>query len=223
MIKITNLTKRYGTECILDNVSMTMEKGCIYGLVGANGSGKTTLMRCICGFSIPTEGCVEIDGKIIGKDCDFPIQTGIILETPSFLPQYTGLKNLLILAGISQGVDRPNVEAAMLKLGLQPSSKKIVKKYSLGMRQRLGLAQAIMENPNILLLDEPFNGLDAQGIADIHDLLKKLKGEGKIILLASHSSTDISRACDYVYKLSRGKLQEITMEEKVVKDGDIVY
>jgi len=219
MIKISGLTKRYGKEVVLNNITITFESGHIYGLVGPNGCGKTTLMRCICGFTRATEGTIEVDGKIIGKDVDFPKHTGIILETPSFLPHYSGLKNLLMLAGISHGIDRAGAAAVMQELGLDPTSRKPVKKYSLGMRQRLGIAQAIMEGASILILDEPFNGLDKQGIADIHALLQKLKAEGRTIILASHSALDIGQACDTVYDMENaglclrdtGEVQEKTL------------
>ena len=183
--------------------------GRIYGLVGPNGSGKTTLMRCICGFTQPDNGKVVVNGKTVGSDCDFPLQTGIILENPSFLPQYSGLKNLQILSNISQVIDKEKVMSVMRMVGLDPLCKKEVRKYSLGMRQRLGVAQAIMEDPKVLILDEPFNGLDAQGIADIHALLQKLKSQGKTIILASHSAFDIAKACDEAFEITNGQIRSI--------------
>ena len=206
MIQITNLTKRYGKETVLDDITVDFEAGHIYGLVGPNGCGKTTLMRCICGFTHPTQGRAEVDGKIIGKDIDFPAHTGLILETPSFLPHYSGLKNLLMLAGISHGADRESAAGVMRELGLDPQNRKPVRQYSLGMRQRLGIAQAIMEDADILILDESFNGLDKDGIADIHSLLQRLKMKGKTLILASHSAADIGQACDTVYDMVKGKL-----------------
>ena len=206
MIEITNLVKRYGKETVLDGITVTFDVGHIYGLVGPNGCGKTTLMRCICGFTRATDGVIEVNGKVIGKDVDFPEHTGIILETPSFLPHFSGLKNLLMLAGISHGVDRTGAADVMRELGFDPTSRKPVKKYSLGMRQRLGISQAIMEGAEILLLDEPFNGLDQQGLEDIHSLLQSQKASGKTIILASHSAADIGQACDTVYDMSKGKL-----------------
>lgn len=209
MIMISNLTKKYGKNIILDDVTMTFLDGRIYGLIGPNGCGKTTFMRCICGFTQYTNGVVEVNGKRIGHDCDFPDQTGIILESPSFLPQYSGLKNLLILAGVSQKINREHIASIMKMVNLDPSSKKEVRKYSLGMRQRLGIAQAIMENPQLLILDEPFNGLDRQGIADIHALLQQLKMQGKTIILASHNVLDISKACDEIYEIVDGKIRKV--------------
>lgn len=209
MIELSNLTKRYGKEIVFDGITITLKPGHIYGLVGVNGCGKTTLMRCICGFSHPDSGTVKVNGIRIGKQRDFPENTGIILETPSFLPQYSGMKNLTILAGISHGADKQKIADTMTELGLDPHSRKEVKKYSLGMRQRLGIAQAIMEDPRILIFDEPFNGLDKQGVQDIHMLLQKWKREGKLILLASHSAVDISQACDIVYEMENGGLTMI--------------
>lgn len=164
MIQIQNLTKKYGKQTVLSEISATLESGKIYGLIGVNGSGKTTLMRCICGFTTPSSGKVIVNGNEVGHDVDFPKKTGIILETPGFLPHYSGLRNLLLLAGISRGADKNRAEKVMRLVRLDPYDKKPVGKYSLGMRQRLGIAQAIMEDPDILILDEPFNGLDLNGI-----------------------------------------------------------
>lgn len=208
MIQIQNVTKVYGKQVVLSHVSAQMKEGNIYGLVGINGSGKTTLMRCICGFTHPTSGQVIVNGDVIGKDVDFPKRTGMIIETPGFLPHYSGLRNLMLLAGISHGADKRRAEQVMRLLRLDPGSRKPVGQYSLGMRQRLGIAQAIMENPDILILDEPFNGMDQSGMEEIHALLKELKGKGKTVLLASHSAADIGRACDLVFEMKDGELHE---------------
>lgn len=208
MIQVHNVTKVYGKQTVLSNVSAKMDKGMIYGLVGVNGSGKTTLMRCICGFTRPTSGTIYVNGDEIGRDVDFPRKTGIIIETPGFLPHYSGLRNLMILAGISHGADRARAEQVMNMVHLDSSDRKPVGQYSLGMRQRLGIAQAIMENPDILILDEPFNGLDQSGMEEIHALFEVLKEKEKTILLASHSAADISRACDVVFEIKDGFLEE---------------
>lgn len=208
MIQIHNVTKVYGKQTVLSNVSAKMDAGTIYGLVGVNGSGKTTLMRCICGFARPTSGTIYVNGDEIGRDVDFPRKTGIIIETPGFLPHYSGLRNLMILAGVSHGADRVRAEQVMNMVHLDSSDRKPVGQYSLGMRQRLGIAQAIMENPDILILDEPFNGLDQSGMEEIHALFEVLKEKGKTILLASHSAADISRACDVVFEIKDGILEE---------------
>ena len=206
MISVNQLTKVYGTHTVLSQVTVRFLPGTIYGIVGSNGCGKTTLMRCICGFSRPTSGTVAVMDKLLGKDVDFAPSTGVIIDTPGFLSHESGLKNLERLAAISGAADKARVAEIIYHVGLDPTSKKPVGKYSLGMRQRLGIAQALMENPNILILDEPFNGLDKQGTADVHALLQTQKAEGKCILLASHSAADIEKACDIVYEMENGQL-----------------
>jgi ABC-2 type transport system ATP-binding protein len=210
MITLTNLTKVYGNNTVLDHISLEWKPGIIYGLTGPNGGGKTTLMRCICGFSKPTGGQVHIDGKQIGKDVDFAPSTGIILESPGFLPHYSGLRNLLILAAISRKAGRERAMEAMRMVGLDPGSKKTVGKYSLGMRQRLGIAQAIMEDPDILMLDEPFNGLDKDGMKEIHALLQSQKSKGKLIILVSHYAQEIADNCDVIYEFANGTLKPVS-------------
>lgn len=212
MIAIQHLSKTYGKQTVLSDITLTLQAGTIYGLVGVNGSGKTTLMRCMCGFSRPSAGSVIFDEKIIGKDRDFPSKTGIIIESPGFLPNYSGLRNLEILAAVSGMVTKARMIEVITLVGLNPSDKKPVGKYSLGMRQRLGIAQAIMEDPDNLILDEPFNGLDSQGIQDVHSLLSSLKAQGKCILLASHSAYDIAQACDQVFELRDGRLTETPVD-----------
>lgn len=206
IVELENLSKKYGENLILDNITANFDRKTIYGLIGTNGCGKTTLMRCICGFSHPSKGKAVVLGKVVGVDCDFAPSTGIIIEVPGFLPHHTARQNLSILASVSGKVDKERIDQVIRMVGLNPDEKKAVGKFSLGMRQRLGIAQAIMENPDVLILDEPFNGLDKQGIADIHILLQQLKEEGKCILLASHSSQDIAQACDIVYEVKEGKI-----------------
>lgn len=208
MIILNQLSKAYGKHNVLSSISAHFDAGMVYGLVGPNGCGKTTLMRCICGFTCPTSGTVTVLGKAIGKDCDFAPSTGIIIETPGFLPHYSARRNLALLAGISGKADKARIDEAIRLVGLNPDDQKPVGKYSLGMRQRLGIAQAIMEEPSILILDEPFNGLDKQGTAEIHALLQSLKAQGRCILLASHSAADIAQACDIVYELHEGQLMQ---------------
>ena len=209
MIRLNNVSKFYGKNEVLHEISCSFLEGMIYGLVGPNGCGKTTLMRCICGFTRPTSGMVCIDEKIIGKDCDFAPSTGMIIETPGFLPHYGAQRNLMILAGISGKADRTRIDEVIRLVGLDPDDRKPVGKYSLGMQQRLGIAQAIMEDPKILILDEPFNGLDKDGVQDIHKLLQDLKMKGKTIILASHNTNDIALACDIVYGFCGAQLQKI--------------
>ncbi|NBJ93000.1 ABC transporter ATP-binding protein [Parablautia muri] len=207
IISIENLTKRFGDVTALENVNLNMEKGKIYGIVGRNGSGKTVLFKLITGYLKPTAGRVVVSGKEIGKDTDFAGNIGIIIENPGFLKGYTGFKNLAYLAGIRNIIGKKEIRESMEKVGLDPDSRKKVGKYSLGMKQRLGIAQAIMENPEILILDEPMNSLDNQGVEEVRGILMGLRDEGKTIILASHNKEDIEILCDKVYEINRGRLE----------------
>lgn len=208
-INVQNVSRYFAQERVLHGVTRAFEAGCIHGIVGNNGSGKTVLMKCICGFLLPSEGSIIVNDKRVGKDVDFPIDLGVIIETPGFLPQYSGIKNLEILASLRKRIGLEQVAAAICKVGLDPLLKKPVSKYSLGMRQRLGIAQAIMENPSLLILDEPFNGLDKNGAREMRALLKGLKDEGKTILLASHNQMDINELCDTVCEMDAGVMTMI--------------
>ena len=194
---------------ILKKVSVSFEQGKIHGLIGRNGSGKTMLMKCICGFIRPTSGTIRVNGREVGKDCDFPENIGIIIETPGFIPYYSGFKNLKLIADLNKKADTEQIKRAMSQVGLDPTLKRHVVKYSLGMRQRLGLAQAIMENPDILRLDEPMNGLDKEGVEDMRKYLLDFKTLGKTILIASHSSEDIEVLCDTVHEMDKGVMTAI--------------
>ena len=209
MISISELNLTLQKNEILKDISVHFERGIIHGLIGRNGSGKTMLMKCICGFVKPTSGEIIVDGKRIGKDCDFPKNAGIIIETPGFIPYYSGYKNLKLLADLRGKISRDDIRKTMEQVGLDPDLKRHVRKYSLGMRQRLGLAQAIMENPDLLILDEPMNGLDKDGVADMRKYLLDLKEQGKTILIASHSAEDIEVLCDTVYEMDKGKIEKI--------------
>ena len=209
MITVSNLNLTLQKNEILKNITVEFERGKIHGLIGRNGSGKTMLMKCVCGFVKPTSGEIIVDGKRIGKDCDFPKNTGIIIETPGFIPYYSGFKNLKLLADLNKKISRDDIRKTMQQVGLDPDLKRHVRKYSLGMRQRLGLAQAIMENPDLLILDEPMNGLDKDGVADMRKYLLDLKAQGKTILIASHSAEDIDILCDTVCEMDKGKLEKI--------------
>lgn len=206
-IEINHVTKNFGAETILHDVHISMEQGRVYGISGNNGSGKTVLMKCICGFLPVTSGSIRIDGKIIGTEIDFPESIGVIIETPGFLIHLSGLRNLELLASLRGQISTEEIRRAIIRAGLNPDLKKPVAKYSLGMRQRLGIAQAIMEDPKFLILDEPFNGLDKHGVADIRALLLELKQQGKTILLASHNSEDIRILCDRVFEIDGGRIQ----------------
>ena len=212
IISVKNLSKDFRQERVLKSVTRDFEKGRIHGIVGNNGSGKTVLMKCICGFLIPTEGEVIVNGKRVGKDVDFPPGLGLIIETPGFLPNMTGVKNLEILASLNKKVGLEEIAAAIRRVGLDPLMKKPVGKYSLGMRQRLGIAQAIMEDPTLLILDEPLNGLDKHGVREMRQLIKGLKEQGKTILLASHNQGDIDELCDTVCEMDAGVMTMIREE-----------
>lgn len=209
MIEVNNVYLTLQKNEILKDISVSFERGKIHGLIGRNGSGKTMLMKCICGFVKPTAGKITVSGKHIGKDCDFPDNTGIIIETPGFIPYYSGYKNLKLLADLRGRITKNNIRKTMEQVGLNPDLKRHVRKYSLGMRQRLGLAQAIMENPDLLILDEPMNGLDKDGVADMRQYLLDLKEQGKTILIASHSAEDIDILCDTVCEMDKGKLEKV--------------
>ena len=167
VVEMKHVTKRYGKIEVLKDVSLTCKTGKIYGLIGRNGSGKTVLLKSICGFVLPTSGEVRVQGQQVGKDVDFPTDIGFIIESPGFLARESGLQNLMHLASIRGKASAEDVRQSMYTVGLDPDLRKPVGKYSMGMRQRLGIAQAIMENPNILILDEPMNGLDNQGVTSI--------------------------------------------------------
>ena len=207
-IELIHVTKKFGQELVLKEVNLTLEQGRVYGIVGNNGSGKTVLMKCICGFLIPTTGLIQVFGSSIGQDVDFPESLGVIIETPGFLTNLTGRKNLEILAGMRRKIGPAEIQQVLEKVGLDPALKKPVANYSLGMRQRLGIAQAIMEDPKLLILDEPFNGLDKHGVGEIRKLLLELKEEGKTILLASHNEEDIRILCDEVYEMEGGVISK---------------
>lgn len=208
IVNVENVTKYFKQEKVLDDVNMNLETGHIYGIVGKNGAGKTVLFKIIAGFIKPSSGKVTVAGKIIGVDRDFPDSLGLIIETPEFLSQYNAYQNLLYLANINNKISKEDIKEAIRMVGLDPDSNKKVGKFSLGMRQRLGIAQAIMENPNLIILDEPMNGLDKKGIEDVKELLLKLKGDGKTILMASHYAEDME-ICDEVFQMEDGKLGDM--------------
>ena len=211
-IRVEGVYKRFGTDTVLKDISRSFERGRIHGIVGNNGSGKTVLMKCICGFLIPDGGSITVNGERVGVDVDFPRDMGLIIETPGFLPNVTGMKNLEILASLNKKIGLREIAASMRAVGLDPGMNKPVGKYSLGMRQRLGIAQAIMENPSLLILDEPLNGLDKHGVMEMRQLIKGLKEQGKTILLASHNQGDIDELCDTVCEMDAGVMTMIREE-----------
>jgi ABC-2 type transport system ATP-binding protein len=204
MIVLENVVKKFKDYTALRGISISFEKGKIHGIIGRNGSGKTVMMKCICGLMHPDSGKITVNGKMIGKEVDIANDIGAIIEAPGFLPNYSGYRNLKFLADIKRVIGKQEIYAAMKTVGLDPDNGKHVGKYSLGMRQRLGLAQAIMENPSILILDEPMNGLDRKGVEEMRDLLVSFREQGKTVLLASHNREDIDILCDTVQEMEDG-------------------
>ena len=209
VIRVKNVTKRYRGNIVLNDVSLEIEKATVVGLIGRNGSGKTVLMKCICGLIAPTSGSIYVNEKCVGRDCDIPDNIGLIIETPGFLPNFSAYNNLRQLAKINNKIGKDEIKLAIEKVGLDPNDKKKVGKFSLGMRQRLGLAQAIMEDPDILILDEPMNGLDKEGVIEMRNYLLDLKQQGKTLLITSHNAEDIDVLCDTVCEMDKGKLEKI--------------
>ncbi|MBU5355190.1 ABC transporter ATP-binding protein [Paenibacillus silvae] len=209
---IQNLSKVIKGHTILNDVSLELMSGKIYGIVGRNGSGKSMLFKSIAGLIKPTSGTIEVFGDKItsGK---FPKDTAILLDKGGFLPHYSGFKNLQLLASINNLIEDANIKKTLQIVGLDPEDKRTVKKYSLGMTQRLGIAQAIMENPQLLILDEPMNGLDEEGVQEMYNLILRLKTKGVTILLSSHNSEDIDRLCDIVYKMDKGSVTQMLAEK----------
>ena len=209
-IKITDLTVNYKDNLVLNNISYDFHKGRTYGITGNNGSGKTVLMKCICGFIKPDKGYVTVGDNVIGRDIDFPENAGIIIETPGFLPYMTGYANLYTLASIRGKINKKEIYESMQMVGLDPQSRKKVINYSLGMRHRLGMAQALMEDPELLILDEPLNGFDKNGRLMMLEILKELKKEDKTILISSHNPNDIDELCDEVCEIEGGEIRCIS-------------
>ena len=210
-ITVKNVTMKFKGQVVLNDINIDFEIGKIYGIIGRNGSGKTVLLKCICGLLLPTAGTVTVNDKIIGRDVDFPENTGFIIENPAFLQNYSALKNLKYLASIKGKIDEQTIRTFIKLVGLNPDDKKAVGKYSLGMRQRLGIAQALMENPDIIILDEPMNALDNVGVDEIRQVILKMRDRGKLIIIASHIREDIELLCDNVYEMNAGQIKDRTI------------
>lgn len=206
MIKIEDLSLKIKNKELLSHINIEAKDGQITGLIGYNGSGKTLIMKCICGFITSYSGKILIDEKDMRKHSVEEFNMGIQIETPSFISFYTGFKNLKSLASLKNRIDDKKIEETMKLVGLEPKNKLCVSKYSLGMRQRLGIAQAIMEDPKILILDEPFNSLDYEVSQNIRKILLEEKKKGKTIIITSHNPYDIEALCDVTYKVEKGKI-----------------
>ncbi len=212
-IKIEDLSKQIKGALILDKVSITLTSGKIYGLRGKNGSGKTMLMRAMAGLLIPDAGSVIINGKTLHKDISFPESIGILIENPSFLPQYTGFKNLKLLAGLTGGISDEEIRTALDRVGLDPEDKRTYRKYSLGMKQKLGIANAIMGEPDIIILDEPINALDEESVKKIKKVLLEIRDKDKLIIIACHDREELEYLSDIIYEIKDGSIvdrKEIT-------------
>ena len=208
VIKLTNVSKVIKKAKVLDNVNLELTSGKVYGLKGKNGSGKTMLMRVICGLISATEGTVEIDGKILGKDMTFPDSVGVLIENPAFIGNYTGFKNLKVLASIQNRVDDEHIREVIHQVGLDPDDKRTYRKYSLGMKQKLGIAAAYMENPDLIILDEPINALDEAGAKQVHEILEEQKKRGALIIIACHDKEELEMLSDEIIEISEGRIIE---------------
>lgn len=205
-IKIEQLSKKIKGAVILDNISVSFKSGKIYGFRGKNGSGKTMLMRAISGLLIPDSGTIIIDDKELHKDIAFPNSIGVLIENPSFLPQYTGYINLRLLAGLTPDITEKDIGIALERVGLDPEDKRPYRKYSLGMKQKLGIANAIMGEPDIIILDEPINALDEESVQKIKGILLELRDKGKLIIIACHDREELEYLSDYIYEITDGSL-----------------
>lgn len=216
-IIVQNYTKKIKNNVVLDNVSVEMQSGFVYGLKGVNGSGKTMLMRAICGLIYPTSGKVIIDDKVIGKDISFPESVGILIENPAFLKNYTGFGNLKLLAEIQNKIDDNTIRQVLDNVGLDPDDKRVYRKYSLGMKQKLGIAAAVMESPEIIILDEPLNALDAEGVNRVKNIIAEQKEKGALIIVACHNANELIEISDYIISIENGSI--ISVECKQLGDG----
>ncbi|MDD5947567.1 MAG: ABC transporter ATP-binding protein [Oscillospiraceae bacterium] len=203
---LDQVTKTLQGHTVLDHVSLSLESGKIYGLVGRNGSGKTMLIRSISGMVRPTSGAIRWNGKQLYQEIDYIPRLGLLIENIGLYPEFTGFQNLKLLAGIQKRITDADIREAIIRVGLDPDDNRPIRKYSLGMKQKITLAQAFMEKPELLMLDEPTNALDEASVARVRDDIKAAAAQGAIVLLASHNKEDISCLCDVVYFMEEGKL-----------------
>lgn len=213
IIEVNQVSKYFSRRPVLKDVSLSVEAGSAVGIVGSNGSGKSVLFQTVCGFLTPDGGTIKIRGELLGKRRDFPDNVGVLINSPGFISLNTGLQNLKYLAGIRGVIGERQIRAAMQKVGLDPEDRTKVEQYSLGMKQKLGLAQAIMEGQDILILDEPFNALDYKTHNDVKEILRVLQAEGKTMLLTSHNYEDLEALCNQIYVLDAGNLGVLSSEE----------
>lgn len=215
-IEVNNLSKKFGNNLILDDINVTFEDNKIYGIIGKNGSGKSVFLKILCGFYYPNKGTIKYNDIDITKSNKFPESTRVLIESPDFIPDLTGYQNLKLLANIQNKINDDDIFKAMKEVNVYDEKDKKYSKYSLGTKQKLGLAQVIMENPNVMIFDEPLNGIEDESAKKFRDYLKKQKGKNKIIIIASHIKEDIDLLCDVTYKFEKGKL-ELLNERKTKK------
>lgn len=205
-INVVNYSKIIKGRVILEDVNLSLESGRIYGLKGVNGSGKTMLLRALCGLIYPTSGYVEVDGEKLRKNISFPRSVGALIESPAFLDNFTGYKNLEMIASLKEIASRQDIEDALTETGLDPHDARTYKKYSLGMKQKLGLACCFMEKPDIILLDEPFNALDEESVEKIKKIMIRHKERGALIVLACHDGQSLLSLSDEIYNVVEGRV-----------------
>lgn len=210
IIEVKELTKVMGGQRVLAGIDLRMRSGIVYGLQGINGSGKTMLMRAILGLIRPSRGCVLIDGKQLGRDLEFPESVGFLLENPTFLDRYSGKDNLRLLAGIRGEISEEDICQVIRRVGLDPEDKKKYRKYSLGMKQRLGLAAAVMEKPDLVILDEPANALDESGVRMLREMVRKERKRGALVLLSCHDRGILEEMSDVIFRMVSGAVVEKT-------------
>lgn len=216
-LEIKNLSKSISGKSILEHIDLEMDRGRIYGLRGKNGSGKTMLMRSICGLILPTEGTICINGEILHKDISFPRSIGALIENPGFIAEYSGFKNLSTLASIKKAVTTEEIRSLMQKMELDPDDKKKFKKYSLGMKQKIGIIAAIMEQPELIVLDEPINALDEKSVNIVKELLLEQRKRGALIIISCHDKEELEFLADEVFCLENGKV----IDRYLVKNEDV--
>lgn len=210
-VHVQNVSVQFGKSTVLHDVSVDFRKGQIHGIIGRNGSGKSVLFKCICGFLKPSEGSISVFGTKIGKDADFAPSTGMLIEAPGFLLNESGFRNLQWFARLSGHASKDRIREVLNLVGLDPNLRKKVSTYSLGMRQRLGIAQALLDDPKLLILDEPMNGLDNSGVRAMRELLRQKNAAGTTIIMASHNPYDIQELCDTVHEMDAGVLSEVAV------------
>ena len=207
-LEITDISKRIGEDNVLSGITLSMEKGKIYGLQGKNGCGKSMLMRVICGLVLPSSGEVKIDGKTLGKDISFPQSVGVFIEKPGFLDSYSGFQNLLMLASIKGNVGGTEIKEVLKRVGLQDVMYKKYRKYSLGMKQKLGIVAAIMEKPDLIILDEPSNALDQKSEEVLWQIVRDEKERGALIIISCHTAEVLEKVSDEIFKMDMGQIKE---------------